>query len=218
MGQTEAHGYVASATLGRTRIRIHPAHRELLPKVKAHLEIQPGIGKVETQVTTGSVVVHYHRQTTSHEGVLEMLRVIGILVHDDLGAKLSVLPRTNTDAFEEDRGMVTRAGPLVIDWPRSIGYFGAVGLAVAFELIPAPLGAFVAAIPFLKLLKRPTARPRTRFIAAILEGAAIPVGGESESVIRLAKQTRHRRDQDQAMPQDQAALAVGSSELPTEPA
>ena len=39
----------------------------------------------------------------------------------------------------EDRGLVTRVGPLEVDWPKSLGYYGGIGLAVAFELIEPPL-------------------------------------------------------------------------------
>lgn len=31
----------------------------------------------------------------------------------------------------EDKGLVTNVGPIQIDWPRSIGFFGALGAATA---------------------------------------------------------------------------------------
>lgn len=81
---------------------------------------------------------------------------------------------------------LTRVGPLEIDVPRSIGYFGAVALAVAFEVIEPPVGIFIAAVPFFKFLQR-RAEPRpTRFIGAVLEGASIPVGGSADATIRVA--------------------------------
>jgi hypothetical protein len=66
-------------------------------------------------------------------------------------------------------------GSLEIDWPRSIGYFGGIGIAVACELIAPPIAIFIAAIPLLKLFKHPDA----------LEGAAKPVGADAEAVVRL---------------------------------
>ena len=54
-----------------------------------------------------------------------------------------------------DVDLVSRVGPLELDWPRSIGYFGGVGLAVAAGLIEPPLGVFIAAVPFLKMLDLP---------------------------------------------------------------
>jgi hypothetical protein len=73
---------------------------------------------------------------------------------------------------------------LTIDWPRSIGYYCAIAAAVAFEVISPPLGAFIALVPALKLLKRKNASRVERAVAALFEGAAKPVGGDSESTVR----------------------------------
>jgi hypothetical protein len=89
----------------------------------------------------------------------------------------------------ENRGLVTRIGPLEIDWPKSVGYYGGIGLAVAFELIEPPLAIFIAAIPVLKLLKRPRDPWPIRVAADVLEGAAKPVGGDAESVVRVSEDT-----------------------------
>jgi hypothetical protein len=86
----------------------------------------------------------------------------------------------------EDKGLVSRVGPLEIDWPRSIGYFGGIGLAVAFELIAPPIALFIAAVPVLKLFKHPGQAWPLRIVADALEGAAKPVGGDTEAVVRLA--------------------------------
>jgi len=55
----------------------------------------------------------------------------------------------------EDKGLVSRVGPLEIDWPKSIGYYGGIGVAVACELIAPPIAIFIAAVPILKLFKHP---------------------------------------------------------------
>src|SRR5437588_7011036 len=52
---------------------------------------------------------------------------------------------------ETDEGLVSRIGSLEIDWPRSLGYFGGIAVAVGLELIDPPIGVFIAAIPFLKM-------------------------------------------------------------------
>jgi hypothetical protein len=78
----------------------------------------------------------------------------------------------------------TSVGPLMVDWPRTVGYYGAVATAVALDLIAPPLGVFIAAVPLLKLLKRESATLTERFIAGILEGAGKPVGGDAEGVVR----------------------------------
>jgi hypothetical protein len=36
---------------------------------------------------------------------------------------------------EEDEEFVSRLGPIAIDWPRTVGYYGAIGAAVAFDVI-----------------------------------------------------------------------------------
>ena len=92
----------------------------------------------------------------------------------------------------EDRGLVTRLGPLEIDWPKSIGYYGGIGLAVAFELIEPPLAIFIAAIPLLKLAKQPRDPWPLRVVADMLEGAAKPVGGDAESVVRVDRNSSPR--------------------------
>ena len=92
------------------------------------------------------------------------------------------------DVNEQQQMMISHFGPIQIDWPRTIGYYGGVGLATAFGLIEPPLALFIAAIPLLKMLNHPGASAPTRFVGELLEGAAKPVGGSSEATIQL---TRH---------------------------
>lgn len=89
------------------------------------------------------------------------------------------------DVIEQKLGMNSRIGPIEIDWPRTIGYYAGVGLAITFELIEPPLALFIAAIPLLKMLNHPGASRPTRFLGELLEGAAKPVGGSAESTIQL---------------------------------
>jgi hypothetical protein len=91
------------------------------------------------------------------------------------------------DVNEQQQGMISRFGPIQIDWPRTIGYYGGIGLATAFELIEPPLALFIAAIPLLKMLNHPGASAPTRFVGELLEGAAKPVGGSSEATIQLTE-------------------------------
>jgi hypothetical protein len=73
-----------------------------------------------------------------------------------------------------------------IDWPRSIGFFGGLGVAAALELVPLPIAVFVAGVPFLKLLNRPNASTPQTFFGHLVDGAAKPVGGDSEGTVRWA--------------------------------
>jgi hypothetical protein len=85
----------------------------------------------------------------------------------------------------EDRGLVVTLGPIAVDVPRSVGYFGAVGLATAAGLIEPPLGLFIAAIPVVKMLMSPRLPRPARFLGQVFDGAAQPVGGDAEGTIRL---------------------------------
>ena len=86
---------------------------------------------------------------------------------------------------KEDRGLTSRIGALQIDWPRSLGYFGGTAAAVAFGIIEPPLGLFIVAIPFLKMLNRPLAPLPVRFVGQMLDGASKPVGGDTEATVEL---------------------------------
>ncbi len=76
-----------------------------------------------------------------------------------------------------NQGLVSHAGPLAIDWPRTLGYYGGISVAVAFEVIDPPLAIFVAAIPFFTMLDLPRAPRPVRFVAQVLQGASMPLGG-----------------------------------------
>jgi hypothetical protein len=91
---------------------------------------------------------------------------------------------SDSDDIAEEKEFLVCVGPLAIDVPRTLGYFAGVGGAVAFGLIAPELAIFVAAVPLLKLLKRENAPKIERMIGAIFEGAAKPVGGDSEGCIR----------------------------------
>jgi len=85
----------------------------------------------------------------------------------------------------EEPGLVSRIGALEVDWPRSLGFFGGIAVAVGAGLIEPPLGLFIAAVPFLKMLDLPSLPERARFVAQIFEGVAKPVGGDSEGTVRI---------------------------------
>jgi hypothetical protein len=85
----------------------------------------------------------------------------------------------------ENRGLVVRVGPVTVDVPRSLGYFGAVGVATAAGLIDPPLGLFIAAIPVVKMLMTGNLPRPVRFVGQVFDGAAQPVGGDAEGTVRL---------------------------------
>jgi hypothetical protein len=87
---------------------------------------------------------------------------------------------------DEDKKFVARVGPVDVDWPRAIGFYGGIVAAVAFDLIAPPLALFVAVVPLLKLLKRRQASSWEKVVASVLEGASKPVGGDAEAVVRPA--------------------------------
>ena len=83
-------------------------------------------------------------------------------------------------------GVTGQADHIEIDWPRSLGFFGGLGIATALELVPVPIALFVAAVPFLKLLNRPNANMPQTFVSHLVDGAAKPVGGDAEGTVRWA--------------------------------
>lgn len=83
-----------------------------------------------------------------------------------------------------------RVGPVTLDVPRSIGYFGGVALAVNVGLIDPPLGLFIAAVPLWKTLTHRALPLAARAVGAILEGASKPIGGDSEGTVRLDDQQK----------------------------
>jgi hypothetical protein len=86
---------------------------------------------------------------------------------------------------DDEPGLVNRIGPFEIDWPRSMGYFGGAALAVAVGVIDPPVGVFIAAIPFLRMLDLPRLPIPSRFVGQIFEGMAKPLGGDSQGTVRL---------------------------------
>jgi hypothetical protein len=87
---------------------------------------------------------------------------------------------------DEDKPFVIRVGGIDIDYAKSLGFYGGIGMAVAFGIVAPELAAFVALVPLLKLFKRKNAGIAEKFGAAVLEGAAKPLGGDAEEVVRPA--------------------------------
>jgi hypothetical protein len=87
---------------------------------------------------------------------------------------------------------VIRLGPVLIDVPRSLGYFGGVGGALALGMVDPPLAAFVAAVPFLVMLRHRSLPAPVRFVGEALEGAAKPVGGDDDGYVKLHDERRER--------------------------
>ena len=88
------------------------------------------------------------------------------------------------DDQKEDQPFVSRLGPIDVDWPKTLGFYGGLAAALAFELIAPELIAFVAIVPIVKLFKRKRATKPERFAAAVIEGAAKPLGGDAQEVMR----------------------------------
>src|SRR5437588_4178663 len=104
------------------------------------------------------------------------------------------MARAASPTPRDQRGLTGRVDDHIqVDWPRSIGFFGALGAAVALDLVPIAVAAFVASVPFLKLLNRPGAAKPQRFLSHLVDGAAKPVGGDSEGTVRWAPAPRRGR-------------------------
>ncbi|WP_433782654.1 hypothetical protein ACQPX6_22640 [Actinomycetospora sp. CA-101289] len=92
------------------------------------------------------------------------------------------------------RNYEVQVGPVLVDVPRSIGYFGGVGAAVVLGLVDPPLATFIAAAPFLVMLTHRSLPAPVRFLGETLEGAAKPVGGDDDGYVKLQDEQRdHER-------------------------
>ncbi len=89
------------------------------------------------------------------------------------------------DQKQQERGLTSQVGPVEINWPLTVGYYGSIGLALATEMIAPPLALFIAVVPFFKMLNQPDASRPTRLVSQVLQGMATPVNGDAPSSIRL---------------------------------
>ncbi|HKV87747.1 MAG TPA: hypothetical protein VJT78_07105 [Candidatus Dormibacteraeota bacterium] len=102
------------------------------------------------------------------------------------------MARRKSPPPRDSRGLTGTVDNIEVDWPRSLGFFGGIGAAIALDLVPLPIGIFIAGVPFLKLFNRPNATRPQRFIGHVVDGAATPVGGDAEGTIRWAPGTSRR--------------------------
>jgi hypothetical protein len=84
-------------------------------------------------------------------------------------------------------------GPVQIDVPQAVGYYGGIGAGLALGILEPPLAAFIAAVPLIKILAERSSSP-VRFVGELLEGAAKPIGGDAEGTVRLADRDPAGRD------------------------
>jgi hypothetical protein len=88
---------------------------------------------------------------------------------------------------DAERKLTSRVGPIEVDWPRSLGYYGGIGAAIAIGMIEWPVAVFIGAIPFVNLFQKGSLPLPFRFAAQVFDGAAKPVGGDSEGTIRAVR-------------------------------
>jgi len=93
------------------------------------------------------------------------------------------------ETTSQDKRLLGRVGPVEVDVPLALGYYGGIGLAVALEMLEPPLAIFIAAVPFFKMMNRPNSTLPARILAKLLAGAAKPVGGDGEAAVRLDPST-----------------------------
>ncbi len=111
----------------------------------------------------------------------------------------------------QDRGLASQIGPVTVDWPRSIGYYGGITVALAAGVIEPPLALFIAAIPFLKMPNRPTASKPVRFVGQVLDGSAKPMGACHVHIVKPATYLNPLPDQDVVWACTRAAKASMAS-------
>ncbi len=101
-----------------------------------------------------------------------------------------------TKKTSKDRAIHLDIGPLEIDIPRTLGYYGGISAAVAFGVLEPPVAVFIAVVPLIKMLSTRVAPPPLRFLAQMLQGAGKPVGSDGQGTIRLNDPEQARHDID----------------------
>ncbi|MBV9581259.1 MAG: hypothetical protein JO057_21980 [Chloroflexi bacterium] len=105
-GHHKTHAQIASHTPGRLRVRVHPSHRDpdALQEVASRLEDQPGIQHVDVNANTGSVLVHYDRETHEKDEVVGCLEDVGLLLGSILEAGGEEIPDLEGSESESGSG------------------------------------------------------------------------------------------------------------------
>lgn len=100
-------------------------------------------------------------------------------------------------------------GPVQIDVPQAVGYYGGIGVGLALGILEPPLAGFIAAVPLIKILAGRGSVP-ARIVGELLEGAAKPIGGDAEGTMRLADRdaTGHDTEALEAAAMRQGDVAV----------
>ena len=104
------------------------------------------------------------------------------------------------DDQQQGQGLTSHVGLIEINWPQTVGYYGGIGVALAFELLDPPVAIFIAAIPLFKMLSHPKMPMPARLVGEVLEGAAQPVGGADEATVHLANSNQGQRHMQHRMP------------------
>src|SRR5437016_804555 len=112
--------------------------------------------------------------------------IVAAVMGPPMGLRCDCAPHKDGPMAEQDRGLTSRVGPVEIDWPMAIGYYGGIGLALALEMMEPPLALFIAAIPLLKMLNRPWASWPTRLVPQPPRRMDRPAGGDGDCTIRLS--------------------------------
>lgn len=118
-----------------------------------------------------------------------------------------------------DQGLVVHVGPLKIDVPRSLGYYGGIAVAVGVGVIDPPLALFIAAIPAMKMLMNSQAPTAMRFIGQVFDGAAQPLGGAAQGTVRLDDDAaaQAKKDQGRAAATATSPAAAAAIGIPSPP-
>jgi hypothetical protein len=98
-------------------------------------------------------------------------------------------------------------GPVQIDVPQAVGYYGGIGAGLALGILELPLAAFIAAVPLIKILAECGSVP-VRFVGELFEGAAKPIGSDAEGTVRLADRDPTGRDTEALEPAAKPAAAA----------
>ena len=145
---------VASATPGRTRLRLPSSQRdpEHVERVAEHIARRPDVERVRTNHRTGSVLVSHADDRTLDDRILEDLDEISNVLSFGMGGTEvgnianqlgETISRLNQRIYEAT-GENYHLGTLVPGAMAVVGVWQTVRTGLGFELIPGPLMLWLA--------------------------------------------------------------------------
>lgn len=121
---SEQHTHIISQTPTRTRFRLSHKRRNKaeMDRIVSHLKQQSGVKDIETNLNTGSIVVHHTPHSESATNLKDTLKDLGVVLRNVAGVELpqsesgkSAVAEDFTSAIEDLNNRIGEATGHVVD-------------------------------------------------------------------------------------------------------